>query len=240
MALTLAQMRTQVRSVVDIDSTDIDDTTLDTMIGQGFDLIVYSEKRWPFYEVRTTFNTADTTKDYTLTTIAAAPDAVTQGLRDMIAIRNNDHVLEYIGSDSADFDYPLNSLPSGNPWEWSFWNDTVRLYPVPDSTATLYVRAIRNATPFGLGTASGTEPDLPDPFHAVLATYATSAAYFQQEDPTMGNQYMALFQSQLDNLARRYADTPAPQPMVANSRRSGRFASGLGRLRFANTGGVIW
>ena len=60
MALTLAQMRTQVRSVVDIDSTDIDDTTLDTMIGQGFDLIVYSEKRWPFYEVRTTFNTADT------------------------------------------------------------------------------------------------------------------------------------------------------------------------------------
>ena len=57
MALTLAQIRTQVRSVVDIDSTDIDDTTLDTMIGQGFDLIVYSEKRWPFFEVRTTFNT---------------------------------------------------------------------------------------------------------------------------------------------------------------------------------------
>ena len=53
MALTLAQIRTQVRSVVDIDSTDIDDTTLDTMIGQGFDLIVYSEKRWPFFEVRT-------------------------------------------------------------------------------------------------------------------------------------------------------------------------------------------
>ena len=134
MALTLAQIRTQVRSVVDIDSTDIDDTTLDTMIGQGFDLIVYSEKRWPFYEVRTTFNTADGTKDYTLATIAGAPDAVTQGLRDMIAIRNDDHVLEYIGSDSADFDYPLNSLPSGSPWEWSFWNDTVRLYPVPDGS----------------------------------------------------------------------------------------------------------
>ena len=116
MALTLSEMRAQVRSVVDIDSTDIDDTTLDTMIGQGFDLIVYSEKRWPFYEVRTTFNTAASTKDYTLTTIAAAPDAVTQGIRDIIAIRNDDHVLEYIGTDSADFDYPLNSLPSGNPW----------------------------------------------------------------------------------------------------------------------------
>ena len=240
MALTLAQIRTQVRSVVDIDSTDIDDTTLDTMIGQGFDLIVYSEKRWPFFEVRTTFNTIDGTNDYSLTSIAAAPDAVTQGIRDMIAIRNNDHVLEYIGSDSADFDYPLNSLPSGNPWEWSFWNDTIRLYPVPDSVATMYVRAIRNPTAFGLGSSSGASPDLPEPFHAVLATYAISAAYFQQEDPTMGNQYMALFSSQLDNLARRYADTPAPQPMIANSRRSGLYAAGMGRLRFANTGGVIW
>ena len=240
MALTLAEMRAQVRSVVDIDSTDIEDTTIDTMIGQGCDLIVYSEKRWPFYEVRTPFDTAASTMDYTLATIAASPDAVTQGLRDMLAIRNDDHVLEYIGSDSADFDYPLNSLPSGTPWEWSFWNATVRLYPTPDGVATLHVRAIRNPTAFGLGSSSGAEPDLPDPFHAVLATYAISAAYFQQEDTTMGNQYMALFQSQLDNLARRYADTPAPQPMIANSRRSTLWASGLGRLRYANSGGVIW
>jgi hypothetical protein len=78
------------------------------------------------------------------------------------------------------------------------------------------------------------------PFHAVLATYAISAAYFQQEDPTMGNQYMALFTSQLDNLARRYADTPAPQPMIANSRSSTLYAAGMGRLRYANTGGVVW
>ena len=240
MALTLAQIRTQVRSVVDIDSTDIDDTTLDTMIGQGFDLIVYSEKRWPFFEVRTTFNTVNGTKDYTIATLAGAPDAVTQGIRDVLAVRNDDHVLQYIGSDSADFDYPLNSLPSGSPWEWSFWNDTLRLYPVPDSAETIYVRAIRNPTAFGLGSSSGSSPDLPDPFHAVLATYAISAAYFQQEDPTMGNQYMALFTSQLDNLARRYADTPAPQPMIANSRSSTLYAAGTGRLRYANTGGVVW
>ena len=68
-AMTIAQMRTQIRAVVDIDSTDISDTVMNNMLGQGFDLIVYSEKRWPFFEVRTTFPTAGDTKDYTLATI---------------------------------------------------------------------------------------------------------------------------------------------------------------------------
>ena len=224
-------------NVIDIDSTDVSDTVLNNMLGQGFDTIVFSEKRWPFFETLTTFNTVAGTKDYTLATIGAS---VTQGLREIISMRTDDHVLQYVGNDAADADYPLDVLSSSEPWEWSFWNDTVRLYPVPDGVATIYVRAIRNPTAFGSGSSSGSEPDLPEPFHAVLATYAISAAYFQQEDPTMGNQYMALFQSQLDNLARRYADTPAPQPMIANSRRSSLYASGLGRLRYANTGGVIW
>ena len=47
--MTIAEMRTQIRSVVDIDSSDISDTVLNNMLGQGYDTIVYSEKRWPFY-----------------------------------------------------------------------------------------------------------------------------------------------------------------------------------------------
>jgi len=239
-AMTIAEMRAQVRSVVDIDATDISDTVMNNMLGQGFDLIVYSEKRWPFFEVRTTFSTADETKDYTLTTIAAAPDAVSEGLREIMALRNDDHVLEYIGSDDADWNYPLNVATVGSPWEWSFWNDTVRLYPTPNGVQTIYVRGLRDATPFGVGTADGTEPDLPDPFHPVLVQYATGKAYLQQEDPVMANQYHGQFLADLDNVARRYADVPAPQPMVANSRRATRYLAGFGALRYANTGGVIW
>ena len=71
-------------------------------------------------------------------------------------------------------------------------------------------------------------------------TYATAKAYLQQEDPVMANQYQSQFVQDLDNVARRYADVPAPQPMVANSRRPTRYLAGFGRLRYANTGGVIW
>ena len=48
--MTIAQMRTHVRNVVDIDSSDIADSTLNYMLGQGYDTIVYSEKRFPFFE----------------------------------------------------------------------------------------------------------------------------------------------------------------------------------------------
>ena len=236
-AMTIAEMRTQVRSVVDIDATDISDTVLNNMIGQGFDTIVFSEKRWPFYEVATTFNTSASTKDYTLATVGAS---VTQGLREIVAMRTDDHVLQYVGSDDADWNYPLDVASSGEPWEWSYWNDTVRFYPTPDTTYTVNVRALRNATSFGVGTSDGTQPDLPAAFHPVLVTYATAKAYLQQEDPVMANQYQSQFVQDLDNVARRYADVPAPQPMVANSRRPTRYLAGFGRLRYANTGGVIW
>ena len=56
----------------------------------------------------------------------------------------------------------------------------------------------------------------------------------------MAQQYFIQFQTDLDNIGRRYNDTPAPQPMVANSRIATRYAVGTGGLRYASTGGVIW
>lgn len=238
--MTLQQIRDQVRNVVDIDTSDISNQTLDIMVGQGFDTIVWSEKRWPFYDISTTFNTVAGVQKYTLTTIAASPDAVTQGLREITALKDDDHVMTFIGNDDADFNYPLDTIASGRPWEWSFWNDTVTFYPSPDGVKTIYVRAVRNPTAFGFGSASGDSPDLPTAFHPIVATYATARAYMQQEDPVMAQQYQAQFQIELDNVGRRYADTPAPQPMVANSRRSTRYLAGWGALRYANTGGVEW
>ena len=99
---------------------------------------------------------------------------------------------------------------------------------------------ICNATAFGQGSSDSAVPDLPAPFHPVLVTYAIAKCYLQQEDPTMADQYMRSYMIELDNVARRYSDTPSPQPMVANSRSSNRFLAGWGRLRYANTGGVEW
>ena len=242
MALTIKQMRDTVRDIIDIDSTDISDDVLNTIIGQGYDTIIYSEKRFPFYEVATTFQTVVGQAEYSLATVGASVvvDSESDGLREISAIKDDDHVFKFIGRDDADFNYPLNVNTSSDPWEWSFWNDTVRLYPTPDTVQTIYVRGFRNAKAFGRGSSDTVTPDLPAPFHAILVTYAVAKAYLQQEDPVMSNQYMQQYAVELDNVARRFVDTPAPQPMIMNSRHSTRYLMGLGRLRYASTGGVRW
>ena len=119
-------MRSYVRSVVDIDSTDISDDVMNRFLGEAYDVIGYSEKRWPFFEVASTFSTVIDQKDYTLADVGTS---VTNGLREIASLKTENHVLEYIGRDDGDVIYPLDSNTTGEPWYWSYWADSVRLYP---------------------------------------------------------------------------------------------------------------
>ena len=216
-------MRSYIRSVVDIDTSDISDDVMNRFLGEAYDVIVYSEKRWPFFEVATTFNTVASQKDYTTAAVGAL---VTNGLREIASLRTGNQVLEYIGRDDGDIIYPLDSTASGNPWYWSFWADSIRLYPTPGSGATVHVRGYKAPAAFGAGVSDSTEPsDLPTPFHMVLATYGIARAYEQQEDPTMSAQYFSIFNQELDNLRARYEDMPAAQPVRINSRSASRWMS---------------
>ena len=232
--MDISTMRSYVRSVVDIASSDISDDTLNRFLGEGYDLIVYTEKRWPFFEKATTFDTVSSQKDYTL---AAVGVSVTNGLREVAALRTDDHVITFVGRDEGDIVYPLNVNGTGAPWWWSYWAESGRLYPTPTSVQTINVRGYANPAAFGAGVADAVEPsDLPDPFHVVIATYGIARAYEQQEDPLMAQQYLSIFYQELDNLKARYDDMPAPQPVVLNSRNASRWRSQVilpNRLRYS-------
>ena len=170
-------MRTYVRDIVDITSSDVSDSTMNTFIREGYNLIVYSEKRWPFYEVALTFTTVGGQSDYPIADIATnlsiTHDGVTfsgavapsnVGLREIASLKRDDLVLRYIGYDAADVLYPLNSNNSGDPWYWSMWaagssasagisNQVIRLFPTPGSGQTIYMRGYRNPIEFGGTTA---------------------------------------------------------------------------------------
>lgn len=254
--MQLSAMRDYIRNVVDIDSTDVADSTMNTFIREGYNAIVYSEKRWPFYEVASTFDTVSGTKDYSLaaagTNISISHDGATfsgdsapknPGLREIAAMKTDDHVLDFLGYDAADIMYPLDTNTTGEPWFWTFWNDTVTLYPTPDATYTVSLRGYRNAIEFGgadtvyrAAIADADTPDLPNPFDPVLASYGIYRTYQQQEDAGMGSQYYAQFISELDNLRARFEDVPAPQPLLLNSRRISRWRSQMvlpARLRYS-------
>ncbi len=221
--MEIQDMRSYIRSIVEIDSSDISDDILNRFLGEGYDQIVYSEKRWPWYEASTTFNTVGSTSDYTLATAGAG---ITNGLREISALRTNNHVLTFLGRDDGDIVYPLDSSSSGDVYYWSFWADNVRLYPTPSAAQTIYVRGYKNPSPFGAGSVNGTSPsDFPEPFHIVIATYGISRAYEQQEDLDMAASYMNSFIRELDNLRARHLDVPAPQPLVLNDRSASRWRS---------------
>ena len=232
--MNIEDMRSYIRSVVEIDSSDISDVVLNRFLGEGYDQVVYSEKRWPWYEAETTFTTVASTKDYALSAVGAS---LSNGLREIQALRTDDHILTMLGRDAADASYPLDTESSGDPWYWSFWGDTARLYPTPAGGETIYVRGYKNPTHFGVNTINGTGPDdFPEPFHVVIATYGISRAYDQQEDPDMAANYFGTFIRELDNLRARYLDAPAPQPLVLNGRRSSRWLSSSylpNRLRYS-------
>jgi len=263
----LSAMRDYVRNVVDITSNDISDATLNSFIREGYDIIVYSEKRWPFYEVALTFSTVASQKDYTIAEVGTAlsftHDGVTfegvsapknVGVREVAAMKTDNHVLEYIGYDVGDIIYPLESNSTGRPWYWSTWNagisasaavtnQTIRLYPTPSEVQTISIRGYRNPVDFGGTTAvyrtaiaDANTPDLPVPFDNVLSLYALYRSYQQQEDAAMGQQYYSQFIQELDNLRARFEDSPAPQPLILNSIRASRWMSQSylpGRLRYS-------
>ena len=70
--MNIEDMRAYVRSVVEIDSTDISDDVMNRFLGEGYDQVVYSEKRWPWYEVSTTFPTVNGVSDYSMATVGAS------------------------------------------------------------------------------------------------------------------------------------------------------------------------
>jgi len=225
----IATMRTYIQSVVEIDSSDISDDTLNRFIGEAYDQVVYGEARWPWYEVSATFTTVSGTSDYSKATVGGA---ITGGLRTIAALRTDDDVLAFIGIDEGDERYSLSSASTGDPCYWSFWGDNVRLYPTPSSALTINVRGFKNPTAFGAGSLDATEPsDFPEPFHILFATYGIARAYEQQEDPGMAAQYLAIFNNELDNLRARYLATPAAQPITLNKNKVRSFAPN--RLRYA-------
>lgn len=240
--MNIEDMRSYIRSVVEIDSSDISDATLNRFLGEGYDQVVYSEKRWPWYETETTFTTVAGIKDYTLATVGAsvqntAAPPVNVGLKEIQALRTDDEILQLLGRDEADAMYPLSTTTSGTPSYWSYWADTIRMYPTPPGGETIYVRGYKNPTHFGVNTVNGLGPvDFPEPFHVVIATYGISRAYDQQEDPEMAVTYFNTFIRELDNLRARYLDAPAPQPMIMNSRSSSRWVRNSylpNRLRYS-------
>jgi len=207
--MTLQNIRDYVYNWMQIDSSDLPTSTLDTMIAQAWWRIINSERRWSFYEKQATFSTVASQQTYSL----AGLTNDTHTWADIYSIESDTHMLRPLSHRHAQRMYAAGNNTSGRSYYFSVRNAAVYLWPIPNSVIVHTVVGWRRPTDW-IGDAS--EPDCPEDFHSLIAQGALYLAYTQQDDPASAEQQRGVFMDALRQIRQQYVDTDAAGPKILN------------------------
>lgn len=210
MSMTLTQIRTYVRAVPDIDTDDLDPTTLDLFIQEGFDRIASSERTWDFYQSHDELSTVNGTQSYALASLGDDP------LADITTIKGVSRLLKPAPHQSAIHAYRSSSVVvAGEPRSWSLWADSLYLWPVPNGIYELDVYGYRQPNDW-IADGAGSTPDLPSDMHNLVALWALARAYEQQDDIEMAERKQSVFDNLFSVLREKYIGDGPAVPLVLN------------------------
>ncbi len=213
MSITLTQLRTQVRNMVDLDETDLPDSIVDQFAREGFQRIYSLERRWPYLQETYTFNTVANQREYTVATIGdireiiSVVDTSTSGAR-----------LTLIPYDNAEEIWLGNTDVPSRPYFFSFWDKKLQLWAKPDAIYPITVRAYRNPVYTWLTNTSETI-DLDEWFHALLPYFVIARVYQRQEDSDLSAMYMRSFEEGVGLARRDLMKASSAQPVIMSAGR---------------------
>ena len=208
MSITLTQLRTQVRNMVDLDETDLPDSIVDQFAREGFQRIYALERRWPILQETYTFNTVANQREYTISTIGdireiiSVVDTSTQGAR-----------LNLIDYNEAESIWIGNLDVASRPYFYSFWDKKLQLWAKPDIVYPMTVRAFRNPVYTWLSNVNEAI-DLDEWFHAILPYFIIARVYQRQEDSDLSAMYMRSFDEGVAFARRDLMKASSAQPVV--------------------------
>lgn len=208
MSITLTQLRTQVRNMVDLDETDLPDSIVDQFAREGFQRIYALERRWPILQETYTFNTVANQREYTISTIGdireiiSVVDTSTQGAR-----------LNLIDYNEAESIWLGNLDVASRPYFYSFWDKKLQLWAKPDIVYPMTVRAFRNPVYTWLSNVDEAI-DLDEWFHAILPYFIIARVYQRQEDSDLSAMYMRSFDEGVAFARRDLMKASSAQPVV--------------------------
>jgi hypothetical protein len=213
MSITLTQLRTQVRNMVDLDETDLPDSIVDQFAREGFQRIYSLERRWPYLQETYTFNTVANQREYTISTIGdireiiSVVDTSTSGAR-----------LTLIPYDNAEEIWLGNTDVPSRPYFYSFWDKKLQLWAKPDAIYPITVRAYRNPVYTWLSN-TGETIDLDEWFHALLPYFVIARVYQRQEDSDLSAMYMRSFEEGVGLARRDLMKASSAQPVIMSAGR---------------------
>ena len=213
MSITLTQLRTQVRNMVDLDETDLPDAIVDQFAREGFQRIYSLERRWPYLQETYTFNTVANQREYTISTIG--------DIREIISVVDTSQSgarLTLIPYDNAEEIWLGNTDVPSRPYFFSFWDKKLQLWAKPDAIYPITVRAYRNPLYTWLSDATLTI-DLDEWFHALLPYFVIARVYQRQEDSDLSAMYMRSFEEGVGLARRDLMKASSAQPVIMSAGR---------------------
>ena len=213
MSITLTQLRTQVRNMVDLDEVDLPDSVVDQFAREGFQRIYSLERRWPYLQETYTFNTVANQREYTISTIGdireiiSVVDTSTSGAR-----------LTLIPYDNAEEIWLGNTDVPSRPYFYSFWDKKLQLWAKPDAIYPITVRAYRNPLYTWL-TDDTIAIDIDEWFHALLPYFVIARVYQRQEDSDLSSMYMRSFEEGVGLARRDLMKASSAQPVIMSAGR---------------------
>ncbi len=205
--MTAADIRSAVRSITDLDSTDLSDSLLDLYIRDGYYRILDTEKRWSFLEYSFEFSTRTGVRAYELSTLTDEPMGQISSIIDN---RGTGYRMDMIGFDMAEQTYTGSYDTNGDPLFYALWGGSIHLYPKPNNVRTLVARGYRE--PLDWQTEGGDVDAIPS-LHFPLVYYACSRVYQQLEDTAMAQMYKGAFDEGVA-LAVKNATTPSSHNLM--------------------------
>jgi len=213
--LNLSEIRSKVREIVDMDTTDVSDALLNMYIRDGYDRMISLERRWPFLEKSYTLSTVQDQASYAVSSIGSGDvreiTSVVEGSVGGVRLTLVDH------SDAEAFWLGTEDT-AGRPMHFSVWEQELYLWPKPNSVYTLALRGYRKPTEWDADDT--TEVDADERLHQSLVYYAVAQLYQLQEDVQLARFYRDSFDEAVRLAASDIMRVSSHRPLVYSG---GRF-----------------
>jgi len=213
MAMTLAQVRTMVRAISDLDTTDVPNSIIDDAAKEAFQRIVALEKRFPKYQETYTFSTVANQRPYTISTIGDIREVIS-----LVDTSASGSRLTMIPYDNAEEIWLGNTDTASRPYFYAIWDAALHLYPKPDAIYSITVRAYRNPVYTWLSDTSQSI-DIDEWFHILIPYFVLARVYQRQEDPELSQMYMRSFEEGVAMARRDLTKTPMARPLLLSGGR---------------------
>jgi len=213
MALTLANVRTMVRAISDLDSTDVPNSIIDDAAKEAFQRIVVLENRFPKYQETYTFSTVTNQRPYTISTIGDIREIIS-----LVDTSTSGSRLTMIPYDNAEEIWLGNTDVASRPYFYAIWDSALHLYPKPDAVYSITVRAYRNPL-YTWVTDTSISMDIDEWFHLLIPYFVLARIYQRQEDPELSQMYMRSFEEGVAMARRDLTKTPMARPLLLSGGR---------------------